>query len=185
MTALTDSMSGEHRDETAPPRRNIEFKARVADLAATRTRAEAVATDRCGVIEQVDTYFHVPRGRLKLREAQPGEAQLVSYHRPDAGEPRASEYRLVTIGDPAGLKAALAATLGVKAVVRKRRELLWHHNERIHLDEVEGLGSFLELEAVVGPDADERVCRQRLDFLLDALRVNSADMLPGSYSDMS
>lgn len=170
--------------DSAAPRRNIEIKARLADPAATRELAEALATERFGEMVQIDTYFYVPHGRLKLREADPGEAQLISYTRPDAEEARASDYRLVPVGDPEGLKAALTGSLGVRAVVRKRRELLWHHNVRIHLDRVEGLGSFLELEAVVGPDADEPLCRRRLDFLLGALHISAEDILPGSYGDM-
>jgi predicted adenylyl cyclase CyaB len=108
----------------------------------------------------------------------------VWYERADASDARPSDYRLVPVGDPPGLKAALAAALGVKTVVRKRRELLLHHNVRIHLDEVESLGAFIELEAVLGPDADEPLSRSRLAALLAALQISAADLVPNSYSDL-
>lgn len=185
----TSGEFGTHQPAGVEPRRNIEIKARVADAGATRALAQSVATEQCGVIRQIDTYFHAPQGRLKLREAftdegEPREAQLVSYGRADARAARTSEYHLIEVAAPAELKAALAAALGVKTVVRKRREVLLFHNVRIHLDAVEGLGTFLELEAVVGPDADEPTSRQRLDFLQTALHIRGDDLLPGSYSDM-
>ena len=133
------------------PRRNVELKARDPDPEATLARAlRAGATDH-GVIRQRDTYFAVPQGRLKLREEEPGGARLISYRRPDAADERVSDYRLVPVPDPDGLRAALAETCGVRVEVVKRRRLLLWERVRIHLDEVEGLGSFLELEAVAEP----------------------------------
>src|SRR5437899_571119 len=106
-----------------PPARNIEIKARCPDLAAAR----AVACELCGdsgIIErQLDTYFRVPHGRLKLREIEGQAAVLIAYSRPDEASARASAYRLVPAPDPAALKAALAETLGVRGAVRKRREI--------------------------------------------------------------
>jgi predicted adenylyl cyclase CyaB len=169
---------------TAVPRRNIELKCRVHDMPAMRRRVEETATEWGGVIHQVDTYFVTSRGRLKLREAEPGEAQLVAYSRADEREARASDYRLVAVNDPEGLKAALAETLTVRTVVQKRRELFLYHNVRIHLDEVTGLGTFLELEAVVGPEADEATCRRRLKTLQEKLDIAAADLLRASYGDM-
>lgn len=170
--------------EDSVPRRNIELKCRVPHMAAMRQRVEGIATQRVGVIHQIDTYFVTSRGRLKLRESEPGGAQLVAYARADEREARASDYRLVAVSDPAGLKAALAETLGVRAVVDKRRELYFFHNVRIHLDDVVDLGDFVELEAVVGPDADEGTCRRRLEMLKESLGIAANDLLSGSYGDM-
>jgi predicted adenylyl cyclase CyaB len=168
--------------ETA--RRNIELKCRVRDADAMRRAIETIATHRFGVIHQIDTYFITSQGRLKLREADPGAAQLVAYNRADASEARASDYRLVPVENPGALKTALAETLGVFAVVDKRRELFFFHNVRLHLDDVAGLGMFLELEAVVGPLADESLCRRRLASLTQSLAIAASDLLSGSYSDM-
>ena len=164
--------------------RNIELKARVADLKAARQTAEQIATKRLGVQQQVDTYFHCPHGRLKLRQIDGLSAQLVWYARPSEQGPKASDYQLVPVSNPETLKAALGAALGVRGVVRKRREVFLWENVRIHLDEVKGLGSFLELEAVLGPQVDDAAGRAQLEQLVGTFAIDAADLLPGSYGDM-
>ena len=171
------------RRSSSGPRRNVELKARDPDPEATLARAlRAGATDH-GVIRQRDTYFAVPQGRLKLREEEPGGARLISYRRPDAADERVSDYRLVPVADPDGLRAALAETCGVRVEVVKRRRLLLWETVRIHLDEVEGLGSFLELEAVAEPDSDLSSERARVAHLRAALDIADAALQAGSYAD--
>jgi len=169
--------------------RNIELKARLGDLPAARRIAEAIATDRLGVEHQVDTYFHTPTGRLKLREIDGEAARLVAYLRPDDAGPKGSDYVLVPIPDPAGLKRGLAATLGIRAVVDKRREIFLVDNVRIHLDQVDGLGTFLEFEAVLGPtpqgaDIDDDAGRAQLADLRRRFDLRDADLITGSYGEM-
>lgn len=164
--------------------RNIELKARLADLQAARNVAQTVATKRLGVQQQLDTYFHCTRGRLKLRQIDGLSAQLVWYARPDQKGPKESQYQLVPISNPETLKAALAAALGVRRVVQKRREIFLLHNVRIHLDEVVGLGSFLEFEAVLGPELDDAAGRAQLEQLIETFAIDPADLLSGSYGDM-
>jgi len=155
-------------------RRNLELKLRVQDLATLREACLRLA-EPVGVFGQSDTYFHAPHGRLKLRETTRADgvrdatptATLIAYRRPDSGDVRASDYHLVPVADPALLKSALSQALGVRGEVRKRREVLMHHNVRIHLDEVEGLGTFVELEAVISDHPDEALSRSRLDALCD------------------
>ena len=146
--------------------------------------AQAVATKRLGVQQQLDTYFHCPRGRLKLRQIDGLSAQLVWYARPDRNGPKESQYQLVPISNPETLKAALAAALGVRRVVQKRREIFLLHNVRIHLDEVLGLGNFLEFEAVLAPELDDAAGRAQLEQLLETFAIDPADLLAGSYGDM-
>jgi adenylate cyclase class 2 len=174
------------RDLTDPdrPRRNIEIKARVADLDHAREVARRLATDHLGVLQQTDTYFHCPSGRLKLREIEGQPAELIAYARPDQAGPKTSDYHLVVAADPAGLLRALSSTLGVRIVVKKRREVFLVDNVRIHLDEVYGLGSFLELEAVVGEEVDEKRAHEQISGLLEALRIDGSDLLDSSYGDM-
>jgi len=164
--------------------RNIEIKARLADPQAARQVAASLATTTLGLQEQVDTYFHCPNGRLKLRQINGRDAQLVWYARPDQAGPKASDYRLVPTANPETLKAALAAALGTRCVVRKQRQIYLHHNVRIHLDEVEGLGSFLEFEAVVGSDVDDIAARGQVDRLMAEFGITPADLLATSYGDM-
>lgn len=166
------------------PRRNVEIKARCADLAAARAIAGELCGDTGSVEHQCDTYFHVPHGRLKLREIEGQPAVLIGYSRPDQASARTSCYHLVPVADPALLKAALADTLGIRGAVRKRREIFLWKNVRIHLDAVESLGNFIEFEAVLAAGDSETDA----DRVLEALRVrfglDLAQFLGPSYSDL-
>jgi len=164
---------------------NLELKAPVADPEAFRQRAFALATRYLGVDEQVDTYFRVPVGRLKLRESSRSGGQLVPYLRPDHEGARRSDYQVIPVADPEGAKALFAALLGVHRVVRKRREVWLHENVRIHLDAVEGLGSFMELEAVFdgSPEAEPEQ-RARIDRLVAELGLTGEQTVRTSYESL-
>ena len=164
--------------------RNIELKARLADLDAAREIAESLATERLGVQHQIDTYFDCRNGRLKLRQIDNLRSELVWYARADQQGPKPSDYQVVPVSNPETLKIALAAALGVRVVVDKRREIYLVDNVRIHLDEVAGLGTFMEFEAVLGPGADDAAGYTQLARLQDEFGITAADLLPGSYSDM-
>jgi homotetrameric cytidine deaminase len=165
------------------PSRNVELKAHDPDPERTLERALAAGAEERALLRQRDTYFAVPHGRLKLREEEPGGATLIAYERPDAASERVSDYRLVPVTEPAALRAALEAANGVSAVVVKLRRLLMWETVRIHLDEVRGLGSFLELEAVAEPGSDlsrERAQVAELRLLLD---IRDESLREGSYAD--
>ncbi len=164
--------------------RNIELKARLTDLPAARRTAAALAADHAGTLEQVDTYFTGLHGRLKLRETVGGSAQLVWYSRPDERGPKASDYLLVPTEAPEALKAALSAAWGVRCVVRKRREVYLWGNVRIHLDEVESLGAFLEFEAVLGEEVGDAAGLAQVEELTARFAIRPQDLLSGSYADM-
>jgi homotetrameric cytidine deaminase len=135
------------------PSRNVELKARDPHPEQTLAAALAHGADDQGVLQQRDTYFAAREGRLKLRE-EDGAAQLIAYARADEATARTSAYHLVDVPDPASLRAALDAALGTVVVVDKQRRLLLDDGVRIHLDTVEGLGSWVELEAVAAPESD-------------------------------
>ena len=167
--------------------RNIELKARCSDLAPARAASVALGAEPRDRMRQVDTYFAVPTGRLKLREIERdagASAELIAYARPDATDARASDYRVVPVPDPAALKAALAETVGVRGVVAKRREVLVWRNVRIHLDDVRGVGTFVEFEAVVGPDHGEAESAANLRAAAGALGIGEGDAVAGSYIDL-
>jgi len=125
----------------------------------------------------------VPHGRLKLREIDGATAELIQYARPDEPTARASDYVLALVTDPDRLRDALARALGVRAVVAKRRALyLWRHT-RIHLDDVDGLGAFLELETVI-TDQSEAEARAEIAEAAAALGIRDEDRLAGSYVDL-
>ena len=163
---------------------NIEIKARVHDMAGLRARAEALSDTPVQVIPQEDTFFYTPKGRLKLRLLQPDQAQLVYYERPDQDGPKRSNYHIFATSDPQGLKTALRLALGVRGVVRKTRYLYMAGQTRIHLDDVEGLGQFMELEVVLRDgqsDADGQAIAEELMARLD---VSPEDLLEGAYMDL-
>jgi homotetrameric cytidine deaminase len=164
-------------------RRNVELKALDPDPARTLERALALGAEDHGVIVQRDTYFRVADGRLKLREEEPGEAHLIAYSRPDAAEVRVSSYRVVPVPDAPALLAALEQAPGVDVVVEKRRRLLLWETVRIHLDEVDGLGSFLELEAVAEPGSDLTREHRQIAQLREALEIRDGALREGSYAD--
>lgn len=163
---------------------NVELKARCADHTRLRHLAAEAGAVFSQMLTQTDTYFRVPHGRLKLREMPPAPAELIHYHRPDIAAARTSEYSIVKIHDTAGVRAMLAAALGIRCVVKKRRELLLWRNVRIHLDIVENLGEFLELESVVGPDCDPELAARNLHELSALLRLSPADQIPAGYADL-
>jgi adenylate cyclase class 2 len=162
-------------------RANLEIKARGGDW----EKARALATERVGVDEQVDTYFKTAAGRLKLRESSLSGGQLIPYYRPDDDGPRRSDYQVIPVEDAPSLRAMLSEMLGVHAVVRKRREILLHENVRIHLDEVEGLGRFLELEAVFDGSAEEEARQQaKVRWMMKEMGLGEEDLIAGSYEQM-
>lgn len=163
---------------------NVELKAKLADYEAARRVAETIATKRLGMQHQIDTYFHCHNGRLKLRQIDGLRAELVWYARDDRHGPKTSDYQLVPLANPETLKAALTAALGVRAVVEKKREIFLYHAVRIHLDDVVGLGRFLEFEAVLGPDVDEAAGHAFLDSLMQHFGVSQENLLPNSYGEM-
>ncbi len=166
------------------PRRNLELKARHADLPAARTAALSLGARPAGIELQTDTYFHVPHGRLKLRVIDGQSAVLIWYERPDRATARLSAYHLVPVPDPTALTAALGGALRVRGEVKKRREILLWHNVRIHLDEVAGLGTFVEFEAVLGVEEEERTAAGRLEELCGALGIMHADQVAPAYADL-
>jgi adenylate cyclase, class 2 len=165
-------------------RQNLELKARLADLAVARTAVLHQGAQFHADESQSDTYFHVLHGRLKLREIDGQSAVLIAYDRPDAVAARLSRYHLVPASDPARLKAALTAALGVRGEVYKRRSIYLWHNVRIHQDEVQGLGMFVEFEAVLSPNEDEATAQTRLEELGNVLDLRPEDYLAPSYADL-
>jgi predicted adenylyl cyclase CyaB len=166
-------------------RANVEIKAPCADLASARAVALRLGAEPAGEEVQTDTYFATRRGRFKLRETSSGRAELVPYLRPDLPGARRADYRVIPLADGAGTKELLAAILGVHRVVRKRRELLLWRNVRIHLDRVDGLGSFLELEAVFdgSPDAETEQ-RRIVERLMHELGIAEETCIASSYESL-
>jgi predicted adenylyl cyclase CyaB len=163
---------------------NIEIKARVKDTKRLRALIEELSEVPGTRITQEDTFFHTPRGRLKLRTFSPEHGELIYYEREDASGPKRSNYLVYTTSEPNSLKAALSAPLGVRGVVRKQR-LLYHVGQtRIHLDEVEGLGPFLELEVILSPGQSEEKGATIAAELMAQLGIEESDLVEVAYIDL-
>ncbi len=163
---------------------NIEIKARARDFNDIRTRAAALTDTPVQVIAQEDTFFSVPQGRLKLRVRNPDPAQLIYYERPDQDGPKRSDYQIFETGDPDHLKLTLGRALGVRGVVRKTRYLYLVGQTRVHVDDVEGLGQFMELEVVLRPGQPDADGQAIANELMAKLGVEPSDLLEGAYMDL-
>jgi homotetrameric cytidine deaminase len=167
------------------PSVNVELKARDADPEGTAARCRSLGAAEHGVLEQRDTYFAGRRGRLKLREETGSGAELIAYRRADGTEPEESAFIRAAAADPAALREALDAALGTTVVVVKRRRLFVWENVRIHLDDVEGLGTFLELEALVGPGLNDRAeAQEKVARLRGELAISDDALVAVGYADL-
>jgi homotetrameric cytidine deaminase len=169
-----------------PPHRNVELKARDQDPESTLRAALAHGAQDQGVLTQRDTYFAAREGRLKLREERradgPWTATLIAYARADEATARTSAYHLADVGDPAALTAALDAALGTVVVVEKFRRLLLWEGVRIHVDEVEDLGTFVELEAVAPADSDLSDEHRKVAELRAVLKMDDENVEARGYA---
>jgi adenylate cyclase class IV len=163
---------------------NVEIKARVRDPKALHGKAAKLATEASDVLLQTDTFFNVPQGRLKVREFVDGHGELVYYSRGDVAGPKVSDYRLAPTEFPAELREALTAALGVRGIVKKRRTLYLVGQTRVHVDEVEGLGDFMELEVVLREGQSAAEGEQIARSLMRELGIEEADLVTGAYVEL-
>lgn len=163
---------------------NVEIKAHVDDLEALRERAERLSDRLVEVIRQEDVFFVVPAGRLKLRVLAPDVGQLIYYEREDRAGPKVSKYQVYPTVRPQALQVLLTKALGVRGVVRKERSLYWAGHTRIHLDRVEGLGEFVELEVMLEEGQTAADGETRARELMAALGVRADQLEEGAYIDL-
>ena len=164
--------------------RNLEAKFPLDDSRKARDRAVVIGYRQRSVLRQRDTFFRCASGKLKLREEE-GRAMLIYYGRRTADSLQLSTYEIVEIVDPENTRAMLAAALGVIAEVRKERTVLMRANVRLHLDRVEELGEFGEIEAVIPEGSDPECSRAAVDELLVALQVSRETLIDVSYFELA
>jgi len=163
---------------------NVEIKARVRDPEAFAAAAAGLSDGPVREIAQHDVFFRAPAGRLKLRRFVDGTGELIQYSRPDGPGPETSDYVLAPTADPDALREALARALGETGEVVKRRRLWLRGRTRIHLDEVQGLGCYMELEVVLAPDEAPAAGRAEAAALMTRLGVAEADLVDRAYIDL-
>ncbi|XP_062339151.1 uncharacterized protein LOC134037701 isoform X1 [Osmerus eperlanus] len=163
---------------------NVEIKARVNDYSLFAERAGQLSQSEGVVIRQQDTFFNCSNGRLKLRNLMDGSGQLIFYERPDCDGPKLSRYSISPTQDPEGLRVVLADALGIKGEVRKERRLFLVGQTRVHLDTVEGLGHYMELEVVMREDQSPEEGEQVARGLMEQLAVGQDSLVTGAYMDL-
>lgn len=178
---------------------NFEFKARLYDMQNINSVLRARAANLAGIMQQTDTYFYVSEGRLKLREIvyesqtahapQRAESQLIFYQRPDHAAVKRSDYYIAPVGDAVKMREVLALALGIHVTVKKRRTLYLipiknGGSIRIHLDKVEGLGDFVEVEALAHAAEFAAAAEAEAQDLLRAFHIAENDLMSGSYADL-
>jgi adenylate cyclase, class 2 len=162
--------------------RNVEIKAPLADFDGARAALVRLGARAAATMEQVDRYYELGEGRrVKLRTVAGRAAELISYRRPEASGVRVSDYEVTPVRDD---EACLVPKTRPLVVVRKRRELHLVDNVRVHLDQVDGLGTFIELEAVIDAEHDEATCRRQVDEITAALGVGEASFIRASYAEL-
>jgi predicted adenylyl cyclase CyaB len=153
-------------------------------LAALRKRVVEMSATGPELLVQRDTFYKALQGRLKLREFGDGTAELIYYERPDKAGPKTSKYTRAQISDAASTREALELVLGTKAVVAKQREVFLAGTTRIHLDEVDGLGTFMELEVVLTEDETDSDGERIASVLMEQLDVRQEDLIEQAYVDL-
>lgn len=163
---------------------NIEIKARTGSPELIRKILTEHNAEFKGIDEQTDTYFNVPHGRLKMREGNI-ENNLIYYVRNDQAGPKNSTFHLVKVEDAKGLKEVLTRSCGIKIIVKKKRAIYYIGNVKFHLDDVPGLGIFVEIEAgnLMAKKTEDELLEQCI-FYLKKFGIKEEDLVAESYSDM-
>lgn len=164
--------------------RNVETKARVRDPVGLSRRVAALADSGPQHLRQRDTFFECDSRRLKLREYGEGAAELIVYSRSDAEGPALSDYAKCSCPDADGLRLVLAQAYGVRGEVRKTREVYWIGRTRVHLDDVEGLGHYMELEVTLEDDEEVETGETEAESLMTRLEIPDADRIAVAYLDL-
>ncbi|MCV2368418.1 class IV adenylate cyclase [Roseateles oligotrophus] len=164
--------------------RNIEIKARIASIDALRQLASTIADGAPVDILQDDTFFNCALGRLKLRAFVDGTAQLVFYRRADTQGPKESFYEIAPVHAPEALRKTLTLAYGSAGRVKKQRSLLMVGRTRIHLDRVEGLGDFMELEVVLDEQESAEDGVREAHRIMAALGIQATQLVEGAYLDL-
>ena len=166
--------------------RNVEIKARLCpeSLVACRQRAAAIADQGPLELVQRDTFFQSAVGRLKLREIEGDSSEVIFYHRPDQLGPKLSDYRRLRCSNPQEWIDVLSQSNGCLGIVEKRRTVYFAGQTRIHLDEVTGLGEFLELEVVLEDHQSTADGQQIAEQLLEQLQIQPDRLVDVAYLDL-
>lgn len=164
--------------------RNVEIKARVENIVELEKKVIPLATQGPEELIQDDTFFNCKEGRLKLREFASGYGQLVFYKRNDKYGPKESFYLISETTSPQTLREVLSTAYGVIGRVKKKRLLYMVGRTRVHLDVVEDLGQFMELEVVLDESETTEVGIAEAHNLMSELGIDNSQLIEGAYFDL-
>lgn len=163
--------------------KNIEIKAKIRDYEKVKKLTEELCPTLVQIEHQEDTFFNTTKGRLKLRETEINSA-LIYYARKDSLEPSQSDIAISFIENPDTLKSVLSKSLGIRGLVNKKRILYKYAQTRIHLDDVKGLGKFIELEVVLKSDQTIKDGEIIANELMDKFDIQKTDLIDVAYIDL-
>lgn len=165
--------------------KNLELKISIDNKKNIINALKEISAKNKGVLNQIDTYFNTKKGRLKTREINNNNFELIYYQRPDTSKSKISNYHVISLSkkDCETLKNTLRDTNGLKVIVKKERNLWIHKNTRIHIDKVNKLGNFLELETVIN-EANLKTANQEHSQLIELLEIAKHKKIKKSYSDL-
>ena len=164
--------------------RNVEIKAHIDSVESLASKTAAIASEGPVEIVQDDTFFVCESGRLKLRMFSDHDGELIFYRRPNRHGPKESFYLRSRTSSPETLRESLSLAYGQAGRVRKHRTLFLVGRTRVHLDRVEGLGDFLELEVVLSEDESSEVGVREANELMGKLGVTPSQLIEHAYVDL-
>lgn len=164
--------------------KNIEIKACCSNLKLFKSKLLQLPVTFEGVDFQTDTFFNVSHGHLKLRESSLYGNLLIPYNRPDQEGPKNSDYELIPISNTKKIKDLFSKILGINGKIKKRRQIYLYENVRIHLDEVETLGKFIEFEAVVDNERATDENKNKIQWLINYFNIDSSKLVESAYIDL-
>jgi len=164
--------------------RNVEIKAIASNFSNQKKIAEYLSDKKPKTLKQEDYYFHIDKGRLKLRVLSINKGELIYYERSDTTDPKLSTYQIYKSDAPNKLIDVLDSSYGIRNIVRKTRYLCIHNRTRIHLDTVDSLGEFIELEVALGRNDNIKKCEEEVKFLIKRLGIKNEDLVGSSYIDL-
>ncbi len=161
---------------------NLEIKARIPSIQYAINIAEKLPASFSTELNQTDTYFVVPKGRLKLREINNSQCELIYYTRTETSNERLSDFEISTVTDSINLKSILKMAYGVSAAVQKKRLLYLYGTTRIHIDNIDSLGAFIEFEVPV--ETDHQKAHNIMQFLISKFQIQDDSFIKESYMDL-
>jgi len=164
--------------------RNVEIKAIASNFSKQKKIAESLSDKKPKTLKQEDYYFHIDKGRLKLRVLSINKGELIYYERSDNTGPKLSTYQIYKTDTPNRLIDVLDSSYGIRNIVRKTRYLYFYKRTRIHLDTVDSLGEFIELEVVLGRNDDIKKGEEEAANLINRLDISDEDLVGASYIDL-